>query len=205
MAKNLSRRLGAGVAGAAAAAALLAGAGCARNVEVPADAVIQLSEQFSSDFALTDVNGAAVASSDFRGKILIVYFGFASCPDVCPLALSRLSAALDLLSAGERAEIASLFITVDPERDTPQALKSYLAFDPRIVGLGGEAAAVDAARQSFKVYARRQPLPDSALGYTMDHSSLFYLVDRAGQPRLALHDSVTPDELAVMLRRSMRW
>lgn len=196
-----------GIAVLAGAAALVAG--CERNsapaVEVPADGVIQLSDQFSSDFQLIDTNGETVSSGDFRGKVAVVYFGFASCPDVCPLALSRLSAALDALSKKEQAEIAPLFITVDPARDTPEVLKAYLSFDRRIIGLTGDQAATDAARRSFKVFARRQPLPDSALGYTMDHSSLFYLVDREGRPRIALHDSLTPDELAVMLRRSISW
>jgi protein SCO1/2 len=192
---------------AALAAALLTVAGCGREpaVEVPADAVVRLSEQFTGDFSLTDMNGAAVDSADYRGKLVVVYFGFTSCADVCPLALSRLSAALDLLNAKQQGEIAPLFITVDPARDTPEVLKSYLDFDPRITGLTGDQAAIDAASRSFKVYARRLPLPDSALGYTMDHSSFYYLVDRAGQPRIALHDSLTPSELAVMLRRSTHW
>lgn len=190
---------------AAALAAAFVLAACARapEAEVPADAVVKLSDQFSSDFSLVDMNGAPASSADFRGKVMVVYFGFTTCPDVCPLALSRLSAALNELSEAEQAELAPLFISVDPARDTPEAVKAYLAFDDRILGLTGDQAAVDAARQSFKVYARRRDLPDSALGYTMDHASLYYLVDRAGRPRLALHDSLTPDELSVMLRRSI--
>lgn len=188
-------------------AAALAGCGQSEvsTLEVPPEAVIQLSDQFSSDFELTDMNGDAVSSSDLRGKVAVVYFGFASCPDVCPLALSRLSAALNELSKEDQTEIAPLFVTVDPARDTPEALKAYLAFDERIIGLTGDQAAIDAARRSFKVFARRQPLPDSALGYTMDHSSLFYLVDREGRPRIALHDYLGPDEFAAMLRRSINW
>lgn len=120
------------------------------------------------------------------------------------MALSRLSQALALLSEKERGEIAPVFITVDPERDTPAALKAYLAFDERLIGLTGSREAVERARASFKVYAKKGPLPGSALGYTMDHSSLFYLVDREGRVRLALHDSLRPDELAAMLRRSIK-
>lgn len=174
------------------------------DVVVPRDAVIRLSDQFSSDFSLLDMNGQPANSTDFRGKILIVYFGFTTCPDVCPLALSRLSAALNALSKSEQSEVVPLFITIDPARDTPEALKAYLAFDERILGLTGSAAQIDAARTSFKVYARRQPLPGSALGYTMDHSSLFYLVNRRGQPQFALHDSLKPEELAAVLRRNIR-
>ncbi|MEQ8935749.1 MAG: SCO family protein, partial [Amphiplicatus sp.] len=181
-------------------------AACARSesVEVPPDAVVRLSEQFSSDFALVDQNGQPRTDEDFRGKVALVYFGFATCPDVCPLALGTLSAALNELTDKERAEIVPLFITVDPERDTPEALKDYLAFNDSIIGLTGSPAAAQAARTSFKVYARQQRLPDSALGYTMDHTSLFYLVDRKGQPQLAIHDTVTPQELAEVLRRGIK-
>ena len=192
---------------AAAALAIVAGlAACSKapRVEAPADGVIRLSDQFSSDFSLVDQNGKAATDEDFRGKVMIVYFGFASCPDVCPLALGSLSAALNELSAKERAEIAPLFITVDPERDTPENLKAYLSFDERLIGLTGSPEAAQAARQSFKVYARKVPQPDSAMGYTMDHSSLFYIVDRKGAPQLALEDSLTAAELAEMLRRSIR-
>lgn len=189
--------------GMLAAAAL---ASCARSesVTVPADAVVRLSDQFSSDFALVDQNGQPRTDEDFRGKVALVYFGFATCPDVCPLALGTLSAALNELSDKERAEIAPLFITVDPERDTPAVLKDYLAFNEAIVGLTGSAEAAQHARASFKVYARQQKLPDSALGYTMDHTSLFYLVDRQGRPQLAIHDTVTPPELAEVLRRGIK-
>lgn len=179
---------------------------CGREpeVEVPADAVVKLSDAFSSDFALTDTNGAAASDETFRGKVMVVYFGFATCPDVCPLALARLSAAMNELSERDAAALAPVFITVDPERDTPERLKAFLAFDPRIVGLTGSAAAIDKAKMSFKVAARRAPLPGSSLGYTMNHTSLFYLVDREGRVRLALHDTLTPVEMAEMLRRNIR-
>lgn len=184
---------------------LLAFSACSKapTVEVPNDGVIRLSDQFSSDFALVDRKGRAVADEDFRGKVMIVYFGFANCPDVCPLALGALSAALNDLGEKERDEVAPLFITVDPERDTPEALDAYLSFDERIIGLTGTPEAAAAARQSFKVYARRVAQPDSALGYTMDHTSLFYLVDREGRVKLALQDSLTAQQLAEMLRRAI--
>lgn len=187
-----------------ALAALVLGA-CGRDaaVEVPADAIVRLSDAFSSDFDLIGVDGAPVADEAFRGKVMVVYFGFATCPDVCPLALSNLSAALNELTERERSAIAPVFITVDPARDTPASLKAFLAFDSRIIGLTGTVTAIDKARASFKVYARAKPLPNSALRYTMDHSSLFYLADREGRLRMALHDSLSPQELAEMLRRSI--
>lgn len=187
------------------AAATLALAGCGREaVDIPAEAVVRLSDQFTGDFALVDEDGEAVTDEAFRGKVSIVYFGFATCPDVCPLALGTLSAALNELSATELVELAPLFITVDPERDTPEALKLYLAFDQRFTGLTGAPDAAERARAAFKVYASKRPLPESALGYTMDHTSLFYILDREGRPTLAVHDTVTPQELAEILRRSIR-
>lgn len=195
-----------GKAAAASGLALCAFAACARapSVDVPKEAIVRLSDAFSSEFDLVGVDGTALSNESFRGRPMVVYFGFATCPDVCPLALQKLSSALDLLPDRDRADLAPLFITVDPARDTPEMLKAYLAFDDRLIGLTGSAAAIDRARQSFKVFARRQPLPNSALGYTMDHSSLFYLVSRDGSVPLALHDTLTPEELAEMLRRTIR-
>jgi protein SCO1/2 len=184
---------------------IVAGTSCAKApaVDVPADAVVRLSDQFSSDFSLIDHNGKPVTDEDFRGKPLVVYFGFASCPDVCPLALGTLSAALNELSASEQKRLQALFISVDPERDTPEALKSYLAFDERITGLTGSPAQAEAARRSFKVFARKEAITGSALGYTMNHSDLFYLVDGEGRPQLALHTTLTAQQLAEMLRRTI--
>ncbi|MCB2112372.1 MAG: SCO family protein [Parvularculaceae bacterium] len=188
---------------AAAAFALLASCGGAQESNLPEKGVIRLSDQFSADFALVDQDGRLVRDEDFKGKVAIVYFGFATCPDVCPLALGRLSAALNALTEGERRDIAALFITVDPERDTPEALKSYLAFDPRITGLTGDRGAIDQAKSGFKVYAEPEPLPDSSIGYTMNHSSLFYLIDRKGALKYALEDTLSPDQIAASIRSAL--
>ena len=185
--------------------ALAASCGQGDDPNYPAEAVIQLSDQFTGEFDLVDMHGAAKSNADFAGGVQFVYFGFASCPDVCPLALGRMTAALNELSDAERAEVAPLFISVDPERDTPEALRAFLAFDERILGLTGDEEAAAAARAAFKTYAEKRPLPDSALGYTMDHYSLFYVVDRAGQPRIALPDSLNAVEIASVLRAALEW
>jgi protein SCO1/2 len=188
----------------ALAALVLAVGACERAPAIPEGARIELSDQFSSDFDLIDTKGDPARDEDFRGKTMIVYFGFASCPDVCPLALSRLSAALAELSDTERASLVPVFITVDPERDTPEALARFLAFEPALVGLTGSKAAVDAARASFKVFARKTQNAGSALGYSVDHSSFFFVVDRTGRVEFALNDDLTPQELAAVLRRTVR-
>lgn len=186
------------------AAVVLGLAACEQNAPspVPIEGVIELSDQFTGDFDLVDVNGARVTDEDFEGKVMLVYFGFTHCPDVCPTDVGVMSAALNELG-GDADDVAPVFISVDPERDTPQALKDYFAFDKRIIGLTGAPEAAQAARNAFKVYAEKQPLPDSALEYTVQHSRFFFITDRAGQPKLALVGGATPQELAELLRRSV--
>ncbi len=188
--------------------AALAMAGCAgedRAGGLPAEGVIRLTDQFPGDYALIGADGAARTQASFAGDIAILYFGFASCPDVCPLALSRLSAALEELDPETLDDVTPIFVTVDPERDTPEALADYLSFDERIIGLTGDAEAIEAAKRAFKVYGAKEQLPDSELGYTVNHTSLFYVVDRTGRPRLALKDSLTPAEIAATLEDAVRW
>ncbi len=188
------------------AAAGLAISSCARETgpDAAAAGLIQLSDQFTGDYELAGLDGAAVTPASFDGRVAIVYFGFASCPDVCPLALSRLSGALNELTPAEGREVAPVFITVDPERDDVEAMRAFLAFDPRLIGLTGAPEAVKAAAAAFKVYANRVDIDGSALGYTMDHSSLFYLVDRSGSPLYALRDNLTPEEMAAAIRIALR-
>ena len=197
--RRITGRLVLGLAAALVASCADGGGETSQRVATANPDLIELSDAFTGDFALVDQDGGARTDEDFKGRIQFIYFGFATCPDVCPMALGRMTAALDALeekNAGALNEIAPLFITVDPERDTPAALKAYLAFDPRIAGLSGSPAAAAAARDGFKVYAKKVPLEDSALGYTMDHSSLFYLTDRKGAPLYAIKDTADPASIA---------
>lgn len=188
----------------ALAAALVSSCGREPNsAPLPPNGVIALSDQFSADFTLIDQDGKVMRDEDLKGRAAIVYFGFATCPDVCPLALGRLSAALNELSEKERARIVPLFITVDPDRDTPEAIKSYLSFDTRITGLTGDREAVEHAKAGFKVFAEAEPIEDAKLGYTMQHSSLFYLVEKSGKLSFALQDTLTPSELATAMRNAL--
>lgn len=169
---------------------------------VPTSGVIRLSDQFTGDFDLIDNTGAARVDEDYEGKVMLVYFGFTHCPDVCPGDVGVMSAALNEL--GEDAgDVAPLFISVDPERDTPEVLTDYFAFDDRIIPLTGSVEAAEAARNSFKQYAKKTPLPDSALEYTVDHGRFFYIADRSGQPTHAITGGVGPQELAALLRRAL--
>jgi protein SCO1/2 len=130
-------------------------------------------------FTLISNEGKTVTERDFLGAPHLVFFGFTHCPDVCPTKLFEISEVLR--ATGERGRrLRALFITVDPERDTPDVLKSYLAsFDDRIVGLTGDRAAVDAAIRAYRAYARKVPLNDG--DYTMEHTALVYLMDKSGR------------------------
>lgn len=184
-------------------AALLA-AGCAgeEGAAIPTQGVVALSDQFTGDFELVDKTGAQKTDEDFEGKVMLVYFGFTHCPDVCPGDVNVMSAALNELG-DDADQVAPVFISVDPERDTPQALADYFAFDERLVPLTGSVEAAAAARNAFKLIAQKEPLPDSALEYTVNHGRFFYITDRFGQPEYAVVGGVSPQELAALLRRNI--
>lgn len=169
---------------------------------VPVDGVIALSDAFIGDFELIDKTGAVVTDEDLEGRVMLVYFGFTHCPDVCPGDVGVMSAALNELG-DQAASVAPVFISVDPERDTPEALRDYFSFDERIIALTGTVEAAKAARESFKQYAEIEPLEDSALEYTVNHARFYYLTDRAGQPVLALTGGADPEELATVIRRAL--
>jgi protein SCO1 len=130
-------------------------------------------------FALVDHHGKSVTERDYLGKPTLVFFGFTFCPDVCPTALLELSNLLKGLGpAADRLNV--LFITVDPDRDTPQQLALYLSsFDPRITGLTGASENIAAAIKGYRVYARKVPLDGG--GYTMDHTATIYMMNSMGQ------------------------
>jgi cytochrome oxidase Cu insertion factor (SCO1/SenC/PrrC family) len=131
-------------------------------------------------FALTDHTGKRVTDQDFRGRYTLVLFGFTFCPDICPSALQVMSAALDKL--GPKADrFVPILITVDPERDTPMQLASYVqSFHPRLVGLTGTPAEVDAVVKAYRVYVRKVTDPKSTAGYSIDHTSLIYVMGPDG-------------------------
>jgi protein SCO1 len=145
----------------------------------PPEAAAQGRALITSEFELVDQTGKTVRDEDLDGKWQLVFFGFTSCPDICPTTLSNVTAALEEL--GPTAEkLQPLLITVDPERDTPPVLKDYLtAFDARILGLTGTPAQVEQALRSFRVYASKSPLDGG--DYTMDHSAFIYLMDPQGE------------------------
>ncbi len=171
-------------------------------VSVPTEGVIALSEQFTGEFSLVGTDGEPVTEDAFAGKVMLVYFGFTNCPDVCPGDVGVMSAALNELG-GQAKDVAAIFISVDPERDTPKALTDYFSFDARIVPLTGSVEAAASARSAYKLVAQKQPLPGSAASYTVNHGRFFYINDRSGRPQHAIVGGVSPQELAALLRREI--
>jgi cytochrome oxidase Cu insertion factor (SCO1/SenC/PrrC family) len=132
-------------------------------------------------FTLVDHTGKTVTDQDFRGRYMLVYFGFTYCPDVCPSGLQVISAALDQVGA-KALKVVPILVTVDPERDTPAQLAQYVpSFHPRLVGLTGSPEQVSAAIKAYRVYAKKVEDPKSSAGYTYDHTSIAYLMDPQGR------------------------
>jgi protein SCO1/2 len=150
-------------------------------------------------FKLTDQNGQAVSDQDLKGHPFLVFFGFTHCPDVCPTTLFEVSEILR--SLGRDADrTRALFITVDPERDTPPVMKDYLSsFDPHLAGLTGDPAAIAAVAKAYRVYYKKVPLDQG--GYTMDHTAIVYLMDKDGRFVAPFSLKRTTESAAADLRR----
>ena len=149
--------------------------------------------QWGRELALTGHDGKPRTLADFRGKAVLVFFGFTHCPDVCPTTLADAAGALKKLGA-DAARVQVLFVTVDPERDTQEVLAKYVpAFDPRFLGLRGDLDATRAVAKEFKVYFEKRPgqTPGS---YSMDHSAQSFVIDPEGRLRLLVkHDRIAAD------------
>lgn len=151
-------------------------------------------------FNLTDDMGHNVTERSYRGKWMLVYFGYTHCPDACPTTLSAIADALHDLDPKEQAGLVPLFITVDPWRDTPAIMQGYVhAFDPRIIGLTGTPAQIAQVEKEYRVYAAKHPLAHG--DYAMDHSSIIYVMSPAGRFVTVLNDDLGALALASKLHK----
>ena len=193
------------VAAAAIVLVLLAAAGVAwwrtedggRQAAAPAPGIIAGSPMIGGPFTLVDHTGREVTDATFRGKHLLVFFGFANCPDVCPTALDRFAQVLELLGpAGEAVQ--PLMISVDPERDTPEVLAKYVAaFHPRLLGLTGTLEQVKAVASAYKVYfAKASPGEGS---YDVSHSTFEYLMGPDGRNLYVFRSEAEPEKIAELI------
>jgi protein SCO1/2 len=154
-------------------------------------------------FALTDGAGRKVTDQDFRGRYLLVYFGYTSCPDACPTTLNQVAAALDRLGA-KAAQVQPLFITVDPRRDTPAVIGPYAAaFGPRIIGLTGAPDAIAQVVREYRVYANANIADATTKAYTVDHSSILYLMGPDGGFIAAIRADATGEAIAAEIAKHM--
>jgi len=147
-------------------------------------------------FELVDHNGRAVTDKDFAGRLMLIYFGFTHCPDICPTGLQTIAMAMDELgSAADK--VTPILITVDPERDTPAVMKEYVeAFHERLVGLTGTPEQIAKAARAYRVYYQKVALKDSSLGYSVDHSGFIYLMDGQGRYLSHFRHDATPEQIA---------
>ena len=152
-------------------------------------------------FSLVDQTGKRVTDKDFRGRYMLVLFGFTYCPDICPSGLQVMSAALDQL--GPKADrVVPIFISVDHERDTPKQMAQYVAsFNKRLVGLSGTAEEIATAAKAYRVYYKKVEDPKSTAGFTYDHSALIYLMDPKGKYLAHFSHTAGPDAIAARLRQ----
>lgn len=152
-------------------------------------------------FSLIDQNGQKRTDADFRGRYMLVYFGYSNCPDVCPVSLGVIADAVERLGP-LAARVAPIFITVDPERDTPSILKQYLAvFSPRLIGLTGTAKEIRQVASEYRVYVQKHATQGG--NYAVDHSNIIYLMGPDGKFVADYDETLGPDGLAAALRKHL--
>ncbi len=160
---------------------------------------IALPSAVGGPFRLTDANSKPITDQDLKGRPFLVFFGFTHCPDVCPTTLFEVSEILRKLGP-DADNMKVLFVSIDPERDTAPVLKNYLSsFDPHLVGVTGDVAAIAAMAKSYRVYVKKIPLEGG--NYTMDHTAIVYLMDKNGRFVAPFNAKRPPDEAAADLRK----
>lgn len=160
---------------------------------------VTASSSIGGPFQLTDQTGATVSEKSLQGKPTLMFFGFTHCPDICPTSLFEISEVLRAMGP-DAGRINAYFVSVDPERDTPAVMKSYLqSFDPHLKGLSGSSEDVAKVIKAYRVYAKKVPLKDG--DYTMDHTAAVYLLDREGRFVAPFNLKQTPQQAAADLKR----
>jgi len=176
-------------------------AGCSRETPYHLQSIKGLMPRL--EFQLTDDEGRAVSAERYRGSLVLLYFGYTHCPDVCPTTLAGLGNALGRLGA-EASKVKVLFVTVDPARDTAPVLKRYMSyFGPQFIGLRGDDEALRPLIRRYRVAYHRDP-PDQNGNYAVEHSSIVFVFDAQGRARLLARDSDTPDAVAQDLHRLLQ-
>lgn len=153
------------------------------------------------DFTLNSVQGT-VNLTDLRGKVVVLYFGYTACPDICPTSMATLKGGLGQLTPTELQQVQGLFISVDPERDTLENIQHYASyFHPNILAASGKLEDLQQIAQQYHAFFRKVTMPGSAMAYSIDHTSLLYIIDKQGKVRETVQHVVPPAELAAAIRR----
>lgn len=188
----------AAVAGAMAGVVAGVGAACSPKSAPTFTALDITGAEYAREFRLLDAEGRPRTLADYRGKVVLVFFGFTQCPDVCPTALARAADVMQRLGP-QAGQVQVIFVTIDPERDSPVVLREYTkAFHPSFIGLHADLDTTAATAKAFKVYYSKVP---TGASYTMDHSTISYAYDPKGRVRLAVRHSQDAATLAEDLRR----
>lgn len=154
---------------------------------------------FGRAFDLSDHRGQRRSLGDFRGKVVVIFFGYTSCPDICPTTLARLAEVMKVLGPAAQS-VQVLFVTLDPERDSAERLEAFVPwFNPTFLGLRGDPEQIKAAAQEFRVFSARKEV-GSELGYVLDHSTGAYVFDPAGRLRLYVKDTASVDDVVADIR-----
>jgi protein SCO1/2 len=193
---------------ALAAAGLLTGAGLGALALRSSDTFAVRTEvtgqpTVGGPFSLIDQSGKPVTDKDFRGRYMLVFFGYTNCPDICPAGLQVMSAALEKL--GPRADdVVPIMITLDPDHDTPQKLASYVkSFSPRLIGLTGSDSEIAAAAKSYRVYYQKVPDEQDPKQYSIDHSAIFYLMGKDGKLLAPIPHTNDVNQLASAIEKAI--
>jgi len=158
---------------------------------------------FGRGFDLSDHHGQRRSLADFRGKVVVLFFGYTSCPDICPTTLTRLAEVMKVLGP-QAAKVQVLFVTLDPERDSAERLKDFVPwFNPGFLGLRGDAGQIKAVTEEFRVFSARREV-GSELGYVLDHSSGAYVFDPAGKLRLYVKDTASVEDIVADIRQLLQ-
>lgn len=181
--------------------ALVTGLGLFWNPELPERPLPTARLPAGGDFTLTSADGP-VALADYRGKAVLLYFGYTYCPDICPTSLAATAAGLNQLTAAELAQVGVLFVSVDPKRDTPSRLKEYAGFfHPAIVGVTGSAAEIADVGRRYGIFYAEQKVATAGDGYVVDHSSETYVIGRDGRLLGKLPHGAPPEQVVAEIRK----
>ncbi len=164
----------------------------------------RLASDYGGEFTLQSHQGR-VSLSDFKGKVVVIYFGFMNCQEACPVSMTTMRRAFKRLSSDELKQVQGIFISIDPKRDTPEDLAAFVRdYHPNVIGLVDDKATIKQLAEQYGALADMDVLEGKSVTYTVEHSSRFYMVDRVGKLQTTMSHSTTPAELAAKIQQMLQ-